>query len=59
MDRQFLVIPVVSATAERVFSFVGLTLSDLLKSLLEGTLETIMWSKWGFPVFLWVEVIFT
>jgi hypothetical protein len=42
-------IPVASATAERVFSFAGLTLSDLRKSLLEGTLEAIMWSKWGSP----------
>ncbi len=24
-------------------------LSDLNKSLFEGTLETIMWSKWGSP----------
>ena len=38
-----------SATAERVFSFAGLTLSDLRKSLLEGTLEVIMWAKWGSP----------
>ncbi len=29
MPRQFLVVPVTSATAERVFSFPGLTLSDL------------------------------
>jgi hypothetical protein len=44
MVRQFLAIPVAtSATTERVFSFAGLTLSDLCKSLLEGTLETIMW----------------
>ena len=35
IDRQFLTIPVTSATAERVFSFAGLTLSDLRKSLLE------------------------
>ena len=40
MARQFLAIPVASATAEHVFSFAGLTLSDLRKSLLEGTLET-------------------
>ncbi len=45
----FLPIPAVSATAERVFSFAGLTLSDLRKSLLEGTLEAIMWAKWGSP----------
>ena len=38
MDRQFLTIPVTSATAERVFSFAGLTLSDLHKYLLESTL---------------------
>jgi hypothetical protein len=49
MVRQFLFIPVVSATVERVFSFTGLTLSDLHKSLLEGTLEEIMWVKWGSP----------
>ena len=46
MTRQFLAIPAASATAERVFiSFAGLTLSDLRKSLLEGTLEVIMWAK--------------
>ena len=39
MTRQFLAIPAASATAERVFSFAGLTLSDLRKSLLEGTLR--------------------
>jgi hypothetical protein len=33
---------VTSSTTERVFSFAGLTLSDLRKSLLEGTLEGIM-----------------
>ena len=49
MTRQFLAIPVASATAERLFSFAGLTLSDLHKSLLEGTLETMMWAKWGSP----------
>ncbi len=49
MTRQFLSISESSATTERVFSFAGLTLSDLLKSLLEGTLETIMWTKWGSP----------
>ena len=49
MTRQFLVIPVASVTAERVFSFVRMTLSDLRKSLLEGTREAIMWSKWGPP----------
>ncbi len=49
MTRQFLAIPAASATAERVFSFTGLTCSDLRKSLLQGTLETIMWAKWGSP----------
>jgi hypothetical protein len=44
MDRQFLTIPVDSTTGERVFSFTGLTLSDLCKSLIEGTLEVIMWT---------------
>ncbi len=49
MVRQFLSIPAASVTAERVFSFTGLTLSDLRKSLLEGTLEAIMWAKWASP----------
>ena len=49
MVRQFLDIPAASATTERVFSFSGLTLSDLCKRLLEGALEAIMWSKWGSP----------
>jgi hypothetical protein len=47
MTRQILTIPESSTTVERVFSFTGLTLSDLRKSLLEGTLEVIMWSKRG------------
>jgi hypothetical protein len=47
MTRQFLTIPESSATVERVFSFTGLTLSDLRKSLFEGTLEVIMWAKMG------------
>ena len=34
---------------KRVFSFAGLTLSDLRKRLLEGTLAAIMWAKWGSP----------
>ena len=45
MARQFLSIPAASATAERVFSFAGLTLSGMRKFLLEGTLEVIMWAK--------------
>jgi hypothetical protein len=49
MTRQFLGIPESSETVERVFSFTGLTLSDLHKSLLEGTVEVIMWDKWGSP----------
>ncbi len=49
MSRQFLSIPAASATTERVFRFAGLTLSDLRKSLVEGTLEAIMWAKWGSP----------
>ena len=47
MARQFLAIPATSATAERVFSFAGLSFSDLRKSLLEGTIESIMWAKWS------------
>ena len=49
MTRQFLAIPAVSATVERVFSFTGLTLSDLRKSLLKTTLEAIMWANCGSP----------
>ena len=49
MTRQLLTIPTVSATTARVFSFAGLTLSDLRKSLFEGTPETIMWDKWDLP----------
>ncbi len=45
LSRQFLTIPSASETAERVYSFAGLTLSDLHKSLLESTLEAIMWVK--------------
>jgi hypothetical protein len=43
--RHFLTIPETSheSTGERVFSFVGLTLSDLRKSLFEGK------DKWGSP----------
>ena len=44
-------IPAASATAERVL-VTGLTLSDLSKSLLEGTLVAIMWAKWGSPSIL-------
>ena len=47
IPRQFLAIPATSTTAERVFSFAGLTLSDPLKSLLED--RVIMWSKWDSP----------
>ena len=43
--------PGIPSKAERVFSFTGLTLSDLHKSLLEGTLEAIMWANGGLPVF--------
>jgi len=56
MLGQFLVIPAARATAERVFTFVGLTLSDLCKSLLEDTRESIMKPvrkpNGGLPVFL-------
>ena len=59
MVRQFLTIPVVSGTVECVLSFVGLTLSDLLKSRYDSTLETIMWVKWGSHNIPLTEVIFT
>ena len=49
LSRQFLAIPEASATVERVFSFAGLTLSDLSKSLIEGTTQSIMWVQWGSP----------
>ena len=38
ISRHFLSIPPVTATDQLLFSFAGLTLSDLCKSLLEGTL---------------------
>ena len=59
MVRQFLTIPVVSGTVECVLSFVGLTLSDLLKSRYDSTLETIMWVTWGSHNIPLTEVIFT
>ena len=59
MTRQFLAIPAASATAERVFSFAGLTLSDLRKSMLEGTPEVIMWANWGSPSILFITVDWT
>ena len=37
MTRQFLSIPTSSTNTERVFSFVAQTLSDLRKSLFEGS----------------------
>jgi hypothetical protein len=43
MTPQFLSIPPVSTTTEGVLSFPRLTLSGLYISLLEGTLETILW----------------
>ncbi len=49
MTRQFLSIPATSATAERVFSFAGLDTLRPAQISAEGTLETIMWSKWGPP----------
>ena len=58
MTRQLLAIPAASATAERVFSFDGPTLSDLRKSTHEVH-QTIMVPNGGLPVFLLVEVIFT
>ena len=55
MARQILAIPESSTTAERVFSFAGLTLSDLRKRLLEGTLEAIMWAKWSSVTVDWPD----
>ena len=40
----------------RVFSFAGLTLSDLRKSLVEGTVEVIMWDKWVTYLLMFITV---
>jgi hypothetical protein len=61
MSRQFLTIPPVIATTERVFSFsglTGLTLSNLLKSLLDGTLERRSCGPYGgLPVYVRTEFL--
>ena len=40
----------------RVFSFAGLTQSDLRKSLVEGTVEVIMWDKWVTYLLMFITV---
>jgi hypothetical protein len=51
MAHQILAILVDSATAERVCSYAGLTISETqtCASLLDDTLEAIMWFKWESP----------
>jgi hypothetical protein len=46
MARQYLGVPASSAIVERIFSFAGLTFSDLRKSLEDTTLEEFMWVRW-------------
>jgi hypothetical protein len=45
MDRQYLVVPVRSASPERLFSSMGLVKSDLWGRLLDTTLIDVMWAK--------------
>jgi hypothetical protein len=47
MARQYLAVPASSAAVERIFSFAGLSYSDLRKSLHDTTLEEFMWIKWA------------
>ena len=45
MARQYLAVPVTSASPERLFSSVGLVKGDLRGSLLDTTLIDEMWAK--------------
>ena len=45
MARQYLGMPVSSATVERLFSSAGLAFSDLQQSMEPQTLEAILWAK--------------
>ena len=45
MTRQYLSVPVSSASPERLFRSVGLVKSDLWGSLLDSTLIDVMWAK--------------
>ena len=59
VSRQFLTIPVDSATTERVFSFAGLTLSELHNLFLKVRWSPSCGPNGGLTVFLLVEVIFS
>ena len=45
MGRQYLTVPVSSASPERLFSSVGFVKSDLRGRLLDTTLIDVMWAK--------------
>jgi len=45
MVRQYLVVPAISASPERLFSSAGLVKSDLWGRLLDSTLIDVMWAK--------------
>ena len=45
MAHQYLAVPATSAAVERIFSFAGLSYSDLRKSLHDTTIEEFMWIK--------------
>jgi len=45
MTQQYLVVPVISSSPERLFNSVGLVKSDILGSFLDTTLIDVMWTK--------------
>ena len=47
MARQYLGVPASSATVERLFSGIGLTFSDLRKSVHESTTVDLAWTKFN------------
>ena len=47
MARQYLGMPVSSATVERLFSSAGLAFSDLRQRMEPQTLEAILWAKFN------------
>ena len=45
MTRQYLTVPVTSASPERFFSRVGLVQTDVRRSLLDTTMIDLVWAK--------------
>jgi hypothetical protein len=45
MTRQYMTVPVISASPERLFTSVGLVKSDFRGRLLDTTLIDVMWAK--------------